>query len=168
MAGVTVDPARVEAASRRARPWRVRLAGAEPSSADMERVAGALRVPVESLGVDRRDVVVSFESEDAAAAALRDLVAAGLVVVEFAAAQGALERTFLDLGDGRPPQQPTSPGAVPPSAAPTASAPPAPPVPAPPASAPPAPAPRASPPPASAPPAPTEPGATAGESGATP
>ena len=118
MAGVTVDPARVEAASRRARPWRVRLAGAEPSSADVQRVAGALRVPVESLGVDRRDVVVSFESEDAAAAALRDLVSAGLDVVEFAAAQGALERTFLDLGDGRPPQQqPTQPGTVPPGAA---------------------------------------------------
>ncbi|MNL81823.1 hypothetical protein D3C87_2090430 [compost metagenome] len=54
--------------------------------------------------MDRRDAVVSFESDDAAAAALRELVAAGLDVVEFAAAQGALERTFLDLGDGRPPQ----------------------------------------------------------------
>ncbi|MDR7188779.1 ABC-type multidrug transport system ATPase subunit [Microbacterium sp. BE35] len=105
MAGATVDPARVEAASRRARPWRVRLAGAEASVA-VEQVAGALRIPVENLGVDRRDVVVSFESEDAAAVALRDLVAAGLDVVEFAAAQGALERTFLDLGDGRPPQSP--------------------------------------------------------------
>jgi hypothetical protein len=69
-------------------------------------VADALRIPAESLGVDRRDVMVSFESEDAAAAALRDLVGAGLEVVEFAAAQGALERTFLDLGDGRPPQAP--------------------------------------------------------------
>ncbi|MGU3647189.1 ABC transporter ATP-binding protein [Microbacterium sp. C23T] len=105
MAGVTVDPARVEAASRRARPWRVRLAGAEAYVA-VEQVAGALRIPAESLGVDRRDVVVSFESEDAAAAGLRDLVGAGLDVVEFAAAQGALERTFLDLGDGRPPQDP--------------------------------------------------------------
>jgi len=114
MAGATVDPARVEAASRRARPWRVRLAGAEAAAA-VERVAGALRVTPESLGVDRRDVVLSFESEDAAAAALRDLVAAGLDVVEFAAAQGALERTFLDLGDGRPPQAVAdAPGAPPP------------------------------------------------------
>jgi ABC-2 type transport system ATP-binding protein len=153
MAGVTVDPARVEAASRRARPWRMRLAGAEPSSAAMERVAAALRVPVESLGIDRRDVVVSFQSEDAAAAALRDLVSAGLDVVEFAAAQGALERTFLDLGDGRPPQQPMPSGAVPPNPAPPASATPAP--------APPVPA----PPPA--PPAAPAPGAAAGESGAT-
>ena len=103
MAGVTVDPARVEAASRRARPWRVRLAGTEAAAA-APSVAAALRLPAASVGVDRRDVVVSFESDDAAAAALRELVAAGLDIVEFAAAQGALERTFLDLGDGRPPQ----------------------------------------------------------------
>lgn len=156
MSGVTVDPARVEAASRRARPWRVRLAGAEPSAESLDRVAAALRVPVESLGVDRRDVVMSFESEDAAAAALRDLVSAGLDVVEFAAAQGALERTFLDLGEGRPPQASTPsagtvppafvpppetpPAVAPPPSTPTApaSAPPVPPRPAPPASAPPA------------------------------
>ncbi|MFC0197713.1 hypothetical protein ACFFIR_12630, partial [Microbacterium arthrosphaerae] len=61
-------------------------------------------------------------SEDAAAAALRDLVGAGLDVVEFAAAQGALERTFLDLGDGRPPQAPSAPGPVAPSAVPAAPA----------------------------------------------
>ncbi|MFE5410093.1 ATP-binding cassette domain-containing protein [Microbacterium sp. NPDC056569] len=108
MGGVTVDPARVEAASRRARPWRVRLAGAEASDSRAS-VAAALQVPAESLGVDRRDVMASFASEQDAAAALRDLVAAGLEVVEFAAAQGALERTFLDLGDGRPPQAPPPP-----------------------------------------------------------
>jgi ABC-type multidrug transport system ATPase subunit len=115
LAGATVDPARVEAASRRARPWRVRLAG-EASEGSLERVAQALSVPAETLSVHRRDVVVSFESEDAAATALRDLVAAGLDVVEFAAAQGELERTFLDLGDGRPPQAapPGPPGAAPP------------------------------------------------------
>lgn len=127
MAGVTVDPARIEAASRRARPWRVRLAGVDsvglareafsPGSTSVERVAAALNRPVESLGVDRRDVVVPFDSEDAAAAALRDLVAAGLDVVEFAAAQGALERTFLDLGDGRPPQPPGGEASRIPSAA---------------------------------------------------
>jgi ABC-type multidrug transport system ATPase subunit len=122
MAGVTVDPARVEAASRRARPWRVRLAGAEASVA-AEQVAQALGVPVDSLGVDRRDIVVSFESEDAAAAALRDLVSAGLQVVEFAAAQGALERTFLDLGDGRLPADP-APAAAETTAAPSAYGPP--------------------------------------------
>ncbi|WP_349426498.1 ABC transporter ATP-binding protein [Microbacterium sp. LWS13-1.2] len=166
MAGVTVDPARVEAASRRARPWRVRLAGAEPSAESLDHVAGALRVPVESLGVDRRDIVMSFESEDAAAAALRDLLSAGLDVVEYAAAQGALERTFLDLGEGRPPQAPMPSAPTPPAGAPQ--------TPVPPASAPP-PAPPTAPasaPPASAPPAPPRPasaapGGDAGESEAT-
>ncbi|WP_235008288.1 ABC transporter ATP-binding protein [Microbacterium timonense] len=105
LAGATVDPARVEAASRRARPWRVRLAGIEGQEA-AGRVATALRVPPETVAVDRRDVLVSFESEDAAARALRDLVASHLDVVEFAAAQGTLEGTFLQLGQGRPPQAP--------------------------------------------------------------
>ncbi|MGN6220416.1 MAG: ABC transporter ATP-binding protein [Microbacterium sp.] len=118
LAGATVDPARVEAASRRARPWRVRLAGVEGAPA-VERVAAALDVPGHAVGVDRRDVVVSFETDEDAAAALRDLVTKGLDVVEFAAAQGSLERTFLDLGDGRPPQAPPPPPAsAPPTAAP--------------------------------------------------
>lgn len=115
LAGETVDPARVEAASRRARPWRVRVAGVEASAAAAQ-VAGALGVAPETVGVDRRDAVVSFETEDAAAAALRELVAAGIGVVEFAAAQGTLERTFLDLGEGVPPQ--AAPASVAPAAQP--------------------------------------------------
>lgn len=103
VSGATVDPARVEAASRRTRPWRVRVAGTEASVA-LERVATALSLPLDAVATDRRDVIVSFASEDAAAAALRDLVAASVEVVEFAAAQGTLERTFLDLGEGAPPQ----------------------------------------------------------------
>ncbi|MDF2555903.1 MAG: multidrug transporter ATP-binding protein [Microbacterium sp.] len=179
MSGVTVDPARVEAASRRARPWRVRLAGAEPSAESLDRVAAALRVPVESLGVDRRDVVMSFESEDAAAAALRDLVSAGLDVVEFAAAQGALERTFLDLGEGRPPQastpsagtppMPVPPAFVPPPETPPAVAPPpeTPAAVAPPPSTPTAPASAPPVPPRPAPPASAPPAGNTGESEAT-
>ena len=117
LGGATVDPARVEAASRRARPWRVRLAGAEGAAA-VDAVAAALGVPAESVGVDRRDVVVSLETDEDAAAALRELVTKGLDVVEFAAAQGSLERTFLDLGDGRPPQAaPGPPASTPPPAA---------------------------------------------------
>lgn len=120
VAGATVDPSRVEAASRRARPWRVRIAGAEASVA-AEQVAAALNIPAEAVRVDRRDAVVAFETEDAAAAALRDLVAAGLGVVEFAAAQGTLERTFLDLGEGVPPQ--VAAAEPPPERRPPASAP---------------------------------------------
>lgn len=100
--GETVDSRRVEAASRRARPWRVRLAGDEASVA-AERIA---RVLGASARVDRRDVLVEFDSDEAAAAALRSLIAADLPVAEFAAAQGSLEHTFLDLGKGVPPAPP--------------------------------------------------------------
>jgi ABC-type multidrug transport system ATPase subunit len=121
VAGATVDPGRVEAASRRARPWRVRLAGVEASVA-AEQVAQTLSLPAGAVRADRRDAVLAFDSEDAAAAALRDLVAAGLGVVEFAAAQGTLERTFLDLGDGVPPQVAAAeppPEPVPPASTPS-------------------------------------------------
>lgn len=119
MAGQTVDPARVEAAARRARPWRVRVAGAEPADA-RGRVAQVLAIPADTVGIDRRDLVVSFDDEDDAARALRALVSADVEVVEFAAAQGTLERAFLDLGEGRPPQAPAPPDAIPPGASPAA------------------------------------------------
>ncbi|WP_214466088.1 ABC transporter ATP-binding protein [Microbacterium flavescens] len=112
VAGETVDAGRVEAAARRARPWRVRLDGVEASDA-LPQVAAALRLPLESVGVDRRDIVVEISSDADAVAALRELVAAGLAVVEFAAAQGSLERTFLDLGKGVPPHELATPPAPP-------------------------------------------------------
>nr|BFF08943.1 ABC transporter ATP-binding protein [Microbacterium flavescens] len=112
VAGETVDAGRVEAAARRARPWRVRLDGVEASDA-LPQVAAALRLPLESVGVDRRDIVVEISSDADAVAALRELVAAGLAVVEFAAAQGDLERTFLDLGKGVPPHELATPPAPP-------------------------------------------------------
>lgn len=121
--GATVDSRRVEAAARRARPWRVRVAGAEASVA-AARVAEALGLDPSAVGTDRRDVVVEFESDEAAAAALRALVAADVAVAEFAAAQGSLEHTFLDLGRGVPPAEPDEPAA--PHAAPAAAVPPAP------------------------------------------
>ena len=108
VAGETVDSARVQAAAWGARSWRVRLAGVEASVA-AGQVAAALGLDATGVVTDRRDVVVPFASEDAAAAALRDLVAAGLPVAEFAAAQGSLERAFLDLGSGAPPPEASAP-----------------------------------------------------------
>ncbi|WP_461471259.1 ABC transporter ATP-binding protein [Microbacterium sp. HJ5] len=110
VAGETVDAGRVEAAARRARPWRIRLVGVEASVA-VGQVAAALAADPSTIGTDRRDVVAEFDSDESAAAALRDLIAAGLPVAEFAAAQGSLERTFLDLGKGVPPQVPPAPPA---------------------------------------------------------
>lgn len=108
LGGETVDTRRVEAAARRARPWRVRIAGLEASVA-AGQVAQALGVEART---DRRDVLVEFESDEAAAAALRALVSADLAVAEFAAAQGSLEHTFLDLGKGVPPAVPPGPADV--------------------------------------------------------
>ena len=51
--------------------------------------------------IDRRDLLVGFDSDASAAAALAALVGAGLPVAEFAAATGLLEHTFLDLEGGR-------------------------------------------------------------------
>jgi ABC-type multidrug transport system ATPase subunit len=114
LAGETVDTRRVEAAARRARPWRVRIAGAEASVAAAQ-IAQQLGIPTRT---DRRDVIVEFDSDEAAAAALRSLVSADLAVAEFAAAQGSLEHTFLDLGKGvlpvDVPPEPASPEPAPP------------------------------------------------------
>lgn len=102
VAGETVDARRIEAAARRARPWRVRLAGVEASAA-AGTIAEALGLDPALVRTDRRDVVLEFESDEAAASSLRSLVSAGVPVAEFAAAQGSLEHTFLDLGKGVPP-----------------------------------------------------------------
>ncbi|MFE7843952.1 ABC transporter ATP-binding protein [Microbacterium sp. NPDC057407] len=105
LAGETVDSRRIEAAARRARPWRVRVAGVEASVA-AGTVAGALGLDASLVSTDRRDVLLEFESDEAAASALASLVSAGVPVAEFAAAQGSLEHTFLDLGKGVPPAAP--------------------------------------------------------------
>ncbi|GAA2976325.1 ABC-type multidrug transport system ATPase subunit [Microbacterium terrae] len=120
VAGETVAQERVDAAARSVAPWRVRLAGADASVA-AEQIAAALGLAPDAVRVDRRDVLIGFDSEEAAAAALRSLVSADLAVAEFAAAQGSLERTFLDLGttaaarvpaashDGAPASDPSPP-----------------------------------------------------------
>ncbi|WP_396668764.1 ABC transporter ATP-binding protein [Microbacterium sp. R86528] len=102
--GETVDSRRVAAAAKRARTWRVRLADVEAGVA-RDRIAAALDADPAMVVTERKDVLVSFISDDAAAGALRRLVEAGLPVAEFAAAQGSLEHTFLDLGKGVPPAQ---------------------------------------------------------------
>jgi len=99
VAGETVSSDRVAAAAQRSRTWRLRLVETAASAA-APRVAAALDLPLSSVRVDRRDVMLVFDSDAAAAAALRALVAADLPVAEFAAATGTLEHTFLDLENG--------------------------------------------------------------------
>ncbi|MFV0375606.1 MAG: ABC transporter ATP-binding protein, partial [Microbacterium sp.] len=98
VAGETVDADRVAAAAERARTWRIRLADLDPREGVVP-VAQVLGLDAALIPVDRRDLLVSFPGDAAAAAGLAALIGAGLPVAEFAAATGTLEHTFLDLGD---------------------------------------------------------------------
>ena len=89
------------AAATRLRTWRIRLADRDAAAAAAP-VAEALGLDPAAIPVDRRDLLVSIDSDASAASALAALVAAGLPVAEFAAATGLLEHTFLDLEGGRP------------------------------------------------------------------
>lgn len=97
--GRTVAGDRIAAAATRVRTWRVRLTAdaSRSSAASRDAIAGALGRAGEDVRMDRRDVLVPFADDAAAAAGLRALVGAGLPVVEYAPAVGDLEHTFLDL-----------------------------------------------------------------------
>lgn len=98
--GATVSSDRVAAAATRQRTWRIRLADRDARAATLP-VAQTLGLDAALIPVDRRDLLLAFESDVHAAAALAALVGAGLPVAEFAAATGMLEHTFLDLEGGR-------------------------------------------------------------------
>ena len=97
VAGETVDAGRVAAAARGSREWRIRVSDSSPADAAIAVAAALGRAP-DDVAIDRQDVLVAFETERAAAAALRALVQADMAVAEFAPARGSLEQTFLDLG----------------------------------------------------------------------
>ena len=97
VAGETVDAGRVAAAARGSREWRIRVSDSSPADAAIAVAAALGRAP-DDVAIDRQDVIVAFETERAAAAALRALVQADMAVAEFAPARGSLEQTFLDLG----------------------------------------------------------------------
>ncbi|MEZ5213337.1 MAG: ATP-binding cassette domain-containing protein [Microbacterium sp.] len=84
----------------RAARGAIRLADRDATAAVLP-VAQTLGLDAALVPIDRRDLLVAFESDGAAAAALGALVRAGLPVAEFAAATGLLEHTFLDLEGGR-------------------------------------------------------------------
>lgn len=98
--GSTVSSDRVAQAATRVRTWRIRLADREATAAVLP-VAQVLGLDVALVPIDRRDLLVGFDSDASAAAALAALIGAGLPVAEFAAATGLLEHTFLDLEGGR-------------------------------------------------------------------
>lgn len=99
MQGETVSADRVAAAAGRHRTWRIRIADLDARAAVVP-VAQALGLDAALLPIDRRDLLVAFDSDAGAAAGLAALVQAGLPVAEFSAATGLLEHTFLDLEGG--------------------------------------------------------------------
>ncbi|MBG0718649.1 ABC transporter ATP-binding protein [Microbacterium sp. 2C] len=98
--GTSVAPDRIAQAATRVRTWRIRLADCDATAAVLP-VAQTLGLDAALVPIDRRDLLVAFDSDGAAASALAALVRAGLPVAEFAAATGLLEHTFLDLEGGR-------------------------------------------------------------------
>lgn len=99
MQGETVSADRVAAAAGRQRTWRIRIADLDARAAVVP-VAQALGLDAALLPIDRRDLLVAFDSDAGAAAGLAALVRAGVPVAEFSAATGLLEHTFLDLEGG--------------------------------------------------------------------
>ncbi|MBA8816713.1 ABC-type multidrug transport system ATPase subunit [Microbacterium halimionae] len=99
VAGATMAADDVALAQRRSRPWRLRLAGLDQSEA-RARTAEALSIDADAVTTDRRDILLAFDTDVEAAAALRTLIEAGLPVAEFAAATGDLEHTFLGAANG--------------------------------------------------------------------
>lgn len=97
--GRTVSADRIAVAATRERTWRIRVADRDPADVAAE-VATALGRDAAHVRVDRRELLVVFGTDAAAAAGLAALVGAGLPVAEFSAATGILEHTFLDLEEG--------------------------------------------------------------------
>ncbi|WEK13630.1 MAG: ABC transporter ATP-binding protein [Candidatus Microbacterium phytovorans] len=97
--GATVSSERVAEAATRVRTWRIRLADRD-ATASVLPIAQTLGLDAALVPVDRRDVLVGFDSDAAAATGLAALIGAGLPVAEFSAATGLLEHTFLDLEGG--------------------------------------------------------------------
>ncbi len=97
--GRTVSADRIAVAATRERTWRIRVADRDPADVAAE-VATALGRDAAHVRVDRRELLVAFGTDAAAAAGLATLVGAGLPVAEFSAATGILEHTFLDLEEG--------------------------------------------------------------------
>lgn len=100
--GRTVSSERVAQARTALRDWRLRVLD-QPPQAGADAATAALREIGVSEALIRRDrdaLVVAFASDHDAAAALSKLVAAGVLLAEFAPATGRLEQTFLDLNGG--------------------------------------------------------------------
>jgi ABC-type multidrug transport system ATPase subunit len=104
-AGSSVSAARVEAAQRTERGWRIRALDARGLyRALVDAGIDAARIQTEAQGL-----VVPLAGDDHAAELLAQLVGSGIRIVSFAPAVGDLEHTFLDLSNGGEPSDGTDP-----------------------------------------------------------
>lgn len=78
--------------------WRVRTLE-QPDPASHARIAQALGVSMADVGVDRGTWLIACASEAAAAAALAQMVQAGVPIIDYSPTVGRLERAFLALGE---------------------------------------------------------------------
>lgn len=97
-AGATVE--RDVGATAGRRDWRLRIAGATHSGSAPWRDEIARILPDAEVRVERRDLLLAFADETAAATGLTALVGAGVPVAVFAPAAGELENAFRDLEKG--------------------------------------------------------------------
>ena len=97
--GATVDGEGGEQA--RSRDWRLRIAGAgEDGSAPWRDAVAGILPDSADVRVERRSLIAAFPDDVSAAEGLRALVAADILVAEFAPAAGDLEHAFLGLTEG--------------------------------------------------------------------
>jgi ABC-type multidrug transport system ATPase subunit len=100
--GRTVSGERLAQAQTALRDWRLRALD-QPQQTGTDAATAVLRglgFPESLIRRERDALLVAFASERDAAGALSNLVAAGVLVAEFAPATGRLEQTFLDLNGG--------------------------------------------------------------------
>jgi ABC-type multidrug transport system ATPase subunit len=98
-AGMSVSAARVEAAQRAARGWRIRSLDAQ----GLHRALVASGIDADRIQTEPQGLVVPLTGEEHAAQLLAQLVRGGIPIVSFAPAVGDLEHTFLDLSAGGDP-----------------------------------------------------------------
>ncbi|WP_156761559.1 ABC transporter ATP-binding protein [Microbacterium karelineae] len=100
--GATVAQRRDGARRGLLRDWRLRVAGTRESGPGPWLEAVRHTLPDANARVDRRGLLLGFSDEVSAAQGLGALIAAGILVAEFAPASGDLESAFLQLkGDER-------------------------------------------------------------------
>lgn len=95
-AGVTASREAVANTKKTSRPWRIKAADTAVLRAALVKAG----VKASDISVDRSELLVPTDGEQAAAALLTKLVKAGVAISTFAPAVGDVEHAYLDLAKG--------------------------------------------------------------------